>query len=94
MGMYDEIEFGERVGQVKLWDCVMHTYREGDEIGPPFNGSYSIAMREGGFVHVEEGRIQAWTETPMAGKPVVDKYGAPYDENTGGLLGEGYLFDA
>jgi len=95
MGMFDDIEIGDRSGQVKCWDCSLHLYRQGDRV-PDLDGvsTYSIAMREGGYVNVIDGVLSSWGVEPTC-LPVFDKYGAPYDHETaGGLLGEGYTFES
>ena len=84
MGVYDTIIVGDREGQVKLSDDFA-TYRVGDTPAwfLPFS-SYSIAMREGGFVNVTENHIVSWTDAPEHAA-VIDKYG--------GSFGGPYLFN-
>lgn len=93
MGVYDEIECYERSGQVKLWDCTLHTYRQFDTV-PTYDGldTYSIAMREGGFVNVIQGVLFSWTDEPGV-EPIFDKYGSGYEPESSGELGDPYEFN-
>ena len=67
MGMFDDVHVGQRVGQVKLWECSLNTYRVGDQVSSEYSrdGSYSITMKEGGYVNVLEDHILSWTDTPV-----------------------------
>lgn len=91
MGMFDDITVGDRTGQVKLWDCLLTQYGVGDEVPHLMADTYSIAMREGGFVNVTGHKVASWTDEPIF-RPVVDKYGALFDETTRGEL-DGILND-
>ena len=75
MGVYDTIRIGKKAGQVKLWDCSLREYGRGDMI-PEFQGhvSYSIIMREGGFVNIKKRRIEGWTQKPTH-RLIFDKWG-------------------
>lgn len=93
MGLFDTIRVGEREGQVKCYDPVLELFGVGDEMPPlfgvipePADHTYSIAMREGGYVNVTAGRLTSWTDEP-AHVPVIDKYGDLYMGHTAhGLL--------
>lgn len=93
MGVYDTVKIGDRVGQVKLWECRLARLTNGDSV-PPIDGqrNYDVAMRDGGYVHVHDLRIVGWTDArlyPFA----VDKWGMVWesDEHNAGLLGESYF---
>lgn len=75
MEMYDTIVVGEKEGQVKIWEELLTVYEEGSEV-PPFDSyeTYSIAMREGGYVNIEHCILKSWTDEP-AFQPVFDKWG-------------------
>lgn len=75
MEMYDTIVVGEKEGQVKIWEELLTTYEEGSKV-PSFSlhQTYSIAMREGGFVNIEHCILKSWTDEP-AFQPVFDKWG-------------------
>src|SRR6266571_2060039 len=93
MGLYTTIVIGGREGQVKLWnnhdDLVMAELNSGDNV-PEIHGhtTYSIAMREGGYVWVAHGKIMTWLDDPHNGFPVFDKEGEPYQ------FSESYLFSS
>jgi hypothetical protein len=91
MGMFDDITVGDRSGQVKLWDRLLTEYGVGDEVPHLMVDTYSIAMREGGFVNIAGHRLISWTDEPTY-RPIVDKYGSPFDETTRGEL-DGILPD-
>ena len=76
MGVYDTIEVGEKQGQVKLWNCNLADYSRGSKVpyGPHGARTYSIAMREGGFVNVRERVLESWTEQWLYA-PIYDKWG-------------------
>lgn len=94
MGMYDTIRVGDREGQVKLWDCVLHDYARGDEVmAVNEHDVYSIAMREGGYVIVVDNIIVNWHDAPLAGYPIYDKWGEELSDASGGIFGESYAFD-
>lgn len=87
MGMFDEIEVGDRHGQVKLWDNMLKTYRLGD-IVPPVRlnvPDFDIAMREGGYVHVRALKIQGWDDERDAYVRCYDKWGDPWVSSTENL---------
>lgn len=93
MGAYDEIVVGERVAQVKLWDNQLTHYTLGDEVPNVGEGitTYSVAVREGGFVNVNDGRIESWTDIPKH-VVVLDKWGAMFDpDGTRGIMNEPYF---
>ena len=92
MGMFDYIEVDNKYGQVKLWDCEMVTYRVGDTV--PRGGDFSIAMREGGYANVWDGKIKSWTDAAEF-KTILDKWGAEFspEDVIRGLLGEDYFVE-
>jgi hypothetical protein len=109
MGMYDVIRADGREGQVKLWSNQLRVYEVGDTVyDAPRMGVYDfdIAMREGGWVHVDHLTIQAWDDTRDESVPCFDKWGDPWvseTENIGelgrelrdmGLFQARYYFDA
>lgn len=100
MGLYSTVVCKDREGQVKLWRDLDghivwgHFYRN-DEV--PVTGleneTYSIAMREGGFVNISQRHIDSWTDLPLFTLKV-DKWGreiTDIDDHVG-LLGEKYDF--
>lgn len=90
-GPPDDIEVGDRYGQVKCWSNTCATYRVGDEVPDTFDSvTYSLAMREGGFVNVKDRQLASWTDAPRF-EPVFDKWGG-LTEFAEGLFGESYLF--
>lgn len=74
MSLYDDIDIGDRVGQVKLWECMMEVFRIGDHVPEFAVPTYSIAMMEGGYVNVKDDTLESWTEEPQY-TPVVNKWG-------------------
>jgi hypothetical protein len=93
MGMYDDIEVGDRYGQVKLWSCTMETFHQGQEVPEAEGETFSIAMREGGYVYIVGGIVSDWQNLPMTNAPIVDKYGTPFEADAEGLFGERYFFE-
>lgn len=94
MGVFDFDTFtdGNRNGQVKIFNLktikssMLHQFRVfkiGDKVPFLFDfddrQTFSIAMREGGFVNIQEGRFLSWTEEPLS-KDVFDKWGARYSK--------------
>ena len=82
MGMYSRIYLDDKSGQVKLWDgddayigvaCQVPSHRAAH--------TYSIAMREGGFINVKNCTLHSWTSTP-AYDIVFDKWGHRYIDGT------------
>lgn len=62
VGLYDIIRVGDLEGQVKCWQCEMKHIHVGDRVPRIDNkDTYSIVMREGGFVNVIDGYINSWT---------------------------------
>ena len=97
MSLHDIITVGTREGQVKCWDNAMQHYGL-DSYVPPIDNidTYSVAMREGGFVNVIDGRIRSWVDTPsLLSDFVFDKWGRLFTKETKGILleGESYLFE-
>jgi hypothetical protein len=86
MGVYDEIMARPRQGQIKCWTNQLHVYHLGDMV-PKVNHkeTYSVAMREGGYLNVRYSRLITWTDVPMY-VPVFDKYGDPFTTQTMGEL--------
>lgn len=94
MGVYATIQVDDREGQVKLWPEASYdlaTFTVDDKV-PRWGGleTYSIAMREGGFVNVHDRVITGWTDH-AEWDIIADKYGDPYTKDSLGLLGEEYL---
>jgi hypothetical protein len=95
VGMFDYIKAGDRLGQVKCWERMLHTYAV-DDIVPDLDGhhTYDISMREGGFVHIVDNRLLGWGSVRWRQwnggipSPVFDKYGDPYTPDTKGELDE------
>jgi len=89
MGLYDTFIDGDKSGQVKLWDDSFSEYTIGDRV--PSYGSastFSIAMREGGYVNIAENIFVSWTDESKF-SPIVDKYGAPFlKQKTTGMMNE------
>lgn len=80
MGMFDEIEVGDRHGQVKLWHNQLTKYGVGD-IVPPVRMNvpdFELAMREGGYVHVHALKITGWDDERDTSLPCYDKWGDPW----------------
>ena len=92
MGSFDYIEVGDKDGQVKLWDCELVMYRVGDTV--PQDGDFSIAMREGGYVNIQDGKLKSWTDAPEF-TAILDKWGAEFspEDVSRGLLGGDYFFE-
>lgn len=99
MSAYTHVKYGLREGQVKLWNSWEDGMPEVSGIQP--NDSvpeheghkfYSVAMREGGYLHIVSCIFEAWSDKPMANFPVFDKWGDDYvsDEVNLGLLDEPY----
>lgn len=96
MSSYDEIKVGKKRGQVKLWENAMLTYEKGDDVPliPGENPNFSIAMREGGYINIKNGKVQNWTKNPKFPDNIFDKWGASFEPNEShGMLGEPYFFD-
>ena len=93
MGVYDTFEEGKNSGQVKLWHLSMETYKLGDKV-PAFNGlqTFSIALREGGYVNIADCVFFSLTETP-AFNPVFDKWGDEFTGKNTGLADEPYFWN-
>lgn len=86
MGVFDVIRVREKEGQVKTWDRLMKVYTLEDEVPSiQFKGrlhhSYSIGMREGGFVNVSKGILISWSNIPDS-YLVVDKWGNEWTNNS------------
>ena len=90
MGVYDTITIGERTGQVKCFGCDMLNLTTGNVVAG-VTESFSIAMREGGYVNIVNGAIVDWTDQPTQGR-VIDKWGDPFGPESVGMLGGEYLF--
>jgi hypothetical protein len=93
VGTPDTINVLERYGQVKCFEDQCKLYTVGDEVPDHFPvSSYSIAMREGGYVNVDDCKIVSWTDEPEYPN-IFDKYGQIFEpESTVGLFGEPYFF--
>ena len=82
MGMFDTFVASDgsgREGQVKCFGCNLDMFQVGHKVGPleAFE-TYSIAMREGGYVNVYECYYQDWTLTYRY-PAIFDKWGRPFD---------------
>lgn len=92
---YDTIEIEAGVelkeAQVKVWNCLQGKFTVRSFV-PPLGKlkTYSIALREGGFVNVYNRKIVCWTEDPAY--VVFDKWGNPFSKKTKGLLNEPYFY--
>lgn len=90
MGFFDTFyDAGGQEGQVKLYDNRLRTFRIGDKVPPLrmeeafstklYQGStYSIAMREGGFVNIKEQVFVSWSKDYAHYVPVFDIYGGDF----------------
>ena len=93
MSALDSVEFSDKSGQVKCWGRTMAVFVEGDKVPDvDDHDTYSIAMREGGFVNVVESVLISWTDS-ADNFHVFDKYGDVFDNQSSGLLGESYEYD-
>lgn len=95
MGLYDSFDLPGTPAdgaQVKCFDSEMVTFRVGDSM--PWNGDYAIALREGGYVTVSDGKLIGWQEGPPSDRQIYDKWGGAWEGDAAntGLLGEGYFF--
>ena len=95
MGLFDSFDLPGTPAdgaQVKCFDCEMHTFRVGDEM--PWSGDYAIALREGGYATISDGKLVGWQEETPTSR-IYDKWGGSWqgDESNTGLLGEGYFFN-
>ena len=93
MDSYDQIMVDKKIGQVKLWVPTMTIYKKKDRT-PDFGIiSYSIVMREGGYVNVTKSRIENWTDKPKH-RYICDKWGNYIKKDTFKMMKEqGYWFD-
>jgi hypothetical protein len=93
VGTPDDVIVGERYGQVKMWNNACLVFHVGDQVDKP-GTRYSVFMREGGYVHVVDGKIAAWEDQRLINAPVYDKYGGEIndDDEALGLFGDSYLF--
>jgi|GEM_PF-6994173 len=91
--MYDTIFVDNKEGQVKCWECVMADFQQGSVVDPIDDcETYSIAMREGGFVSIRELTVESWTDEPIY-QPVFDKYGCPFNpKDQKELFNEPYFY--
>lgn len=84
MGIYTTISDNDsgREGQVKLWnDSMAAAFITFGANVPDIIGhdTYSVAMREGGFLHIRGCVLESWEDQPIEGYMVLDKWGGPYD---------------
>lgn len=92
MGTPDDVTVDGRYFQVKCWDNTCASYAWGDEVPDTLPVlTYSVALREGGFLNVYNLRIVSWGEQPSY-NVVFDKWGESLTTESVGLLGEPYLF--
>jgi hypothetical protein len=96
VGSFDTVHDGDRYEQVKLWGKGLRYLHIGDRVGLPRGGlgptgTYSVAMRTGGYVHVLDGVLAGWHETPGDG-PRLNTGGGRFDEADwpGGPFGPWY----
>jgi hypothetical protein len=98
VGCFDTVHDGERVEQVKLWGNGLRLLHVGDRVGSPRGGlapegTYSVAMRSGGSVHVLDGVITGWDDE-AAPEPLLTTGGGVFDpaDYPGGDFGPWYRF--
>ncbi|MPY36071.1 hypothetical protein FNH09_34020, partial [Streptomyces adustus] len=78
MGMFDDIHTGNRCGQTKAFGRTLAHYCTGDTVDPVDGRTHvQIAMPDGGWLHVRDGRIHSWQETPAPDLPPYDNFGRP-----------------
>lgn len=94
MPMCDYVMVGDKKGQVKLWYSIRYICTLGSLV-PSINGykTYSVAMREGGYVNVANNVIQSWTDNPESDM-IYDKWGYVFDPKTTDSLGSPYFFNS
>ncbi|SDF58730.1 hypothetical protein SAMN05660485_03690 [Blastococcus fimeti] len=97
MGTYDTLHDGPRVEQLKLWGKGLRHLHVGDRVGLPRgglgpDGTYTVVMRTGGFVHVVDGVVEGWADEPGPG-PQLTTRGLRYDpaDWPGGPFGTSYV---
>ncbi|MGY2126972.1 hypothetical protein [Blastococcus sp. SYSU DS0617] len=97
MGTYDTLHDGRRLEQLKLWGKALRHLHVGDAVGLPRgglapDGTYTVVMRTGGFVHVVDGVVDGWRDEPGAG-PQLTTRGYRYrpEDWPGGPFGAWYL---
>ncbi len=95
MGVYDMVTLpgGPEGAQVKCWGCEMRGLGVGSEVGE-LGGckNYAVALREGGYARVLNGVLCAWMDAPSK-LPVFDKWGAPFGEDSVGMMGDEYFWE-
>lgn len=94
MGVYEVLDIpGCEGAQVKCWWCELKAVKVGDEV-PAVGGcdSYAVALREGGYVVIEDGRIARWEKELTAEWPIFDKWGCELSKESVGIMGEEYRF--
>lgn len=96
MGTYDTLHEGRRVEQLKLWGKGLRHLHVGDRVGLPrgglaTEGTYTVVMRAGGYVHVVDGVITGWVDEPGPG-PRLTTGGSRYqpEDWPGGRFGPWY----
>ena len=94
MSANDDIKCSGKRGQVKLWYNEGDFYVDGDSVppSPEGNTTYSIAMREGGFLNIKKSVLESWDEEAKY-SPVFNKWGKRWTPNDKGVIGEPYLFE-
>ncbi len=93
MGVYEVLDIpGCEGAQVKCWQCEMCIVRVGDEV-PAIGGheSYVVALREGGYIIIEDGKVARWEAELTAEGPIFDKWGGVLGPESTGIMGEGYF---
>ena len=90
MPLFDTVTIRGREGQVKCWASNMDTYTQGNRVGYlGGKGTYSVAMREGGFINVNHRVLESWTDEPQH-KFIFDKWGNLWNQATMGKPGLPY----
>lgn len=78
MGMYDTFKVSDCDGQVKVFDCVLDTFKMGDIVDRK-RGTYSIKLLKGKWVNIVMGVWVSYTELPST-DVLLNKWGGDYDE--------------
>ena len=93
MGSYCTFSVGHKSGQVKIYsDDHSEIFIKKSTVPNELeHKTYSVAMREGGFVNIKDLIVESWTSKPKH-ESVYDKWGGNFADGTVGILGEPYLF--
>ena len=93
MGVYDMVTLpgGPEGAQVKCWGCQMKSLGAGSRVGEmEGHADYAVALREGGYAVVRGQVLDEWVADAPSLR-VFDKWGAPFGEDSAGLLGDAYF---